>query len=61
MDRYCKIMLTIIAGCLVIQTGEITFTRAQAFGKGQEVIVTNYATDTEKGELLLVHCTNCNK
>lgn len=58
-DRYTKILLTIIAACLAIQTFGLFVPEAQAFGSGQDVKITNLETDMSAGETLYVYCTNC--
>lgn len=58
-DRYTKILLTVIAVCLVAQTIAAVTPSAYAFGSGQDVSITNLETDIRAGETLYVYCTNC--
>ncbi len=61
VDLYTKAMLTVIAVSLVVlvsQGFEFTDT-ARANVGGQDVRVTNFATDITPGETLHVFCTNC--
>jgi hypothetical protein len=58
-DNYTKVVLTIIAGCLLAQTFGLGVPTANAFGSGQDVRITNLETDMSMGETLWVYCTNC--
>ena len=60
VDLYIKVVLTIIALSLcviAIQNTEL-IKKAEAFGSGNDVIVTNFETDISAGETLYVHVTN---
>ena len=61
IDLYTKAVLTVIAAALVIIAArDVGFVRkANAYGTGQDVRVTNYETDRKTGETLFVYCTNC--
>ena len=63
VDLYTKAVLTVIAAALVvIAARDVGFVRkANAFGTGQDVRVTNYETDISAGETLYVYCTNCER
>jgi hypothetical protein len=60
-DRYLRVVLTVIAVCLVwICLRDVVVVKpAYAYGSGQEVKVTNYETDVKGGETLYVYCKNC--
>lgn len=58
-DRYTKFLLTVIAVCLTVQTFAALTPSAYAFGRGEDVTVTNFETDVRGGETLYVYCTNC--
>ncbi|MBT3170899.1 MAG: hypothetical protein HOM52_13485 [Rhodospirillaceae bacterium] len=61
VDLYTKAILTVIAVCLAVLVSQgFEFTaEAQISGSGQDVRVTNFATDITPGETLHVFCTNC--
>ena len=60
VDSYTKFVLSIIALCLFMITIKLTVPNAYSlyFGKGEDVIVTNYETNYRVGETLRVHVTN---
>lgn len=60
IDLYIKVVLTIIALSLcviAIQNIEL-IKKAEAYGSGTDVRVTNYETDVKTGETLYVYVTN---
>ncbi len=61
MNRYTNIILTVIAVLLALHLVMplISPKNADAYGTGQQVMVTNYETDQAPGETLYVFCKNC--
>ena len=59
-DLYTKAILTLIAVGLFMNIGINSISNASAYGRGDDVRVTNYETDIKAGETLYVYCTNCN-